>query len=108
MYPEEGKVRGTVKEDIIQEGQQGAHGHLELQPAVPCPHACADFTSLNIKALQLPELANIACGSAHMKLAGGPAPLGVDMVLAKVSSSQLGASTGESMFPSDERVGGGK
>lgn len=108
MYPEEGKVRGTVREDIIQEGQQGAHGHLELQPAVSCPHTCADFTSLNIKALQLPELANIACGSAHMKLAGAPAALGVGMVLAKVSSSQLGASTGESMFLSDELVGAGR
>lgn len=43
-----------------------------------------------------------------MKLAGGPAALGVGMVLAKVSSSQLGASTGESMFLSDELVGAGR
>ena len=97
-----------VKEDIIQKGQQGAHGHLELQPAVSCPYACADFTSLNIKALQLPELANITCGSAHMKLAGRPAALGLGMGLAKVSSSQLGAGAGESVFLSDKRVGGGR
>lgn len=97
-----------VKEDIMWEGQQGAHGHLELQPAIFCSHACADFTSLNIKALRLPELANITYGSAHMKLAGGPTALGVGMGLAKVSSSQLGASTGKSILPSDKQVGGGK
>lgn len=95
-----------VKEDVIWEGQQEAHRHLELQPAVSCPHACADFTSLNIKALWLPELANITCGSAHMKLAGGPTALGVGMGLAKVSSSQLGSATGESVFPSDKQIGG--
>jgi len=89
VYTEEGKVRGMVKEDIIWEVQQGAHRHLDLQPVISCPKVCAGFTSLNIKTLWLPELANTTCGSAHMKLARGPAALGVGMGLAKVSSSQL-------------------
>lgn len=44
-------------------------------------------TSLYIKVLQLPELASVTCGSALVKLVGGPAALGVGMGLAKVSFS---------------------
>lgn len=52
------KAIGVAEEEIMWEGQ-GAHGHLDLQPAIYCPQALAAFTWINMKALWLPELANM-------------------------------------------------